>query len=311
MRRRPVVTLILAFCLSFAVAGLAPAQILIDNGVSGDGFWAALIADGGYSFSAVIDPLGPTLGPISVVYQLIPYVDPGIDGGGLPLVGSTIVTPAYVSATNQVTSEGSFAGPNGLIEWKAVSSIQAGSTRLNTAITFTSQSQLGAVRVIYYLDEDVLGNMDDELIVLGTPGAADFELLTLDVAQGVGVTQSAGYFTATNASYKGWAADKYSDLLALIGGTGAAFSVAGVVDTTSLPPTHDNRYSGRPAYGPADVTTAIAFDLAPAAYQASLNLALGGRAEEQLRTVPALGVAGLGVLLALLAAAGVVALRRA
>ena len=125
------------------------------------------------------------------------------------------------------------------------------------------------------------------------------------------MTQSAGYFTASNASYVGWAADRYSDLVSLILTIGANFSVAGVVDTTSLAPTHDNRYPGRPAYGPADVTSAIAFDLAPAATQASVDLALGGRAEEQLRAVPALGVADLGVLLALLAAAGVLALRRA
>ena len=124
------------------------------------------------------------------------------------------------------------------------------------------------------------------------------------------MTQSAGYLTATNASYVGWAADEYSDLYSLILTTGATFSVAGVVDTTSLPQPHDNRYPGRPAYGPADVTSAIAFDLAPAANQASLNLVLGGRAEEHLRTVPVLGVAGLGVLLALLAASGAVALRR-
>lgn len=130
--------------------------------------------------------------------------------------------------------------------------------------------------MIQYLDEDVLGFSDDILVQLGTLGGSDFQLLTIDDDTDVGVAQSATIVSATGMSYAGWAADEFFDLGSRITAGTQTYSVAGVVDETSLSPTADARFPGEDAWGPEDITTAIAFDLDPSATFASTILSLGG-----------------------------------
>jgi len=117
--------------------------------------------------------------------------------------------------------------------------------------------------------------------VLGTPGADDFQLLTVDDNNNVGVSHAATYNSAVGMSYTGWAADEFADLRSTITGGGASYSVPGVVDTASLPVIvgGDARYPGSPAYGPRDITSAIAFDFDPNVTYASVIFSLGGSPE--------------------------------
>lgn len=271
----------LVSAVALVLAVVQPAQaILVDNGIAGDGRWEVDVLNGGSSRVGNLDPTGP-IASTNIIFDYFHYVDPGADGGGILLQDSTITTPAFVSGPNQVTSAGSFAGSNGTINWTAVSSIAAGSPTYQTSLGFSSTSSFGMVRVIQYLDEDVLGVSDDRLIVLGTPGASDFQLLTIDDIDNVGVAHSATYLTATNMTYIGWAADRFSDLRDAIEGPGALYSIPGVVDITDLPPIigGDPRFPGRPAFGDNDITSAIAFDLNATASSASLIFALGGSPE--------------------------------
>lgn len=280
--------------------------VTLDNGLTGDGQWRVESGAGGDTFDGRLDPAG-SVGLTNLVFEFFTYVDPGIDGGAIPLSGTTVSSPASQTGPQEATSSGSFTGPNGQIDWTAVATVPSGEQVYEVDITFSSSSPFGEVRIINYFDQDVLGFSDDVLILLGTPGANDFQMLTLDDTDNVGVGHFAAYQTATNASYVGFAADEYSDLQDAITGGGTTYSVAGNIDTTSLPPYSDPRYPGNDAYGPADITGAYAFDLNPTATSAGVQFALGGSVSgeapggepgEQI-PIPTLALPGL-VLLALL-----------
>lgn len=253
--------------------------VFIDNGVMGDGRWQVDALAGGESRTGNLDPTGSPggiTGTTEIIFDYFHYVDVGANGGGVQLGNTTVTSGPTLTGPNQVTSTGSFAGANGTIEWTAVSSIAPGSTLYLTSLSFSSTMPLGTLRVIQYLDEDVVNVSDDHLVVIGTPGGADFQLLTIDDDLPIGVSHAAGYTTATNMTYIGWAADEFSDLRSAITGSGAAYSIPGVVDTTDLPPITDSRFPGNPAFGPEDITSAIAFDVDPNATFASVLFSLGG-----------------------------------
>jgi hypothetical protein len=262
-----------------ALAGPAHA-INISNGIVGDGRWQVDVLAGGESRTGLLDPTG-ALGSTDVLFDYFHYVDVGANGGGVRLSSTTVTSPAALTGPDEVSSAGNFAGANGTIDWTAQSSIAPGSPLYLTTLTFSSSAPFGSLRLIQYLDEDVLGVSDDHLIVLGTPGAADFQLLTVDNDNNVGVSHAATYLTATGMTYIGWAADEFADLRSAITGAGASYSIPGVVDTIDLPPIVDPRYPGSPAYGPRDITSAIAFDLDPNATFASVILSLGGSPQGQ------------------------------
>jgi hypothetical protein len=257
---------------------LAPAAIsapIIDNGIIGAGRWEVDVLAGGETRAGILTPVAPP-GATDVIFDYFHYVDVGANGGGVRLGNTTITMPPALTGPNQVTSAGTFAGQNGTISWVAVSSIAPGSPIYQTVLTFSSQNPFGSLRVIQYLDEDVLGISDDHLIVIGTPGTASFQLLTIDDNNNVGVSHAANYLSASNFTYIGWAADEFADLRNAITGAGASYSIPGVVDTSSLPPIVDPRFPGQPAFGPEDITSAIAFDINPNATSASVIFTLGG-----------------------------------
>ena len=264
-----------AAALALAAAAAPAEAVFIDNGVAGDGSWEVDVLDGGETRTAYLDPAG-SMGATGIVFDYFHYVDVGADGGAVRLGETNVTSAATLTAPNRVESAGDFAGENGTISWQATSWIDPGSQLYLTELVFSSELPFGTVRLIQYLDEDVLLVWDDVLVVLGTPGGADFQLLTIDDDNDVGVAHAAGYLSAVGMSYIGWAADRFSDLKSAITGAGASYSVPGVVDMGDLAPMTDPRFPGSPAYGPADVTSAIAFDLDPGARYASVLLSLGG-----------------------------------
>ncbi len=277
---------VLAIGLGF---GASSAQaILISNGIAGDGFWQVDAGNGGESRTGNLNPSGAQ-GTTDVIFDYFHYVDVGANGGGVRLDSTTISQAATLTNPNEVTSAGSFAGANGTINWRAVSTIAPGSPIYQTALTFSSNTAFGTVRVIQYLDEDVLGVSDDRLVVIGTPGQADFQLLTIDDNNDVGVSHGANYLTATGMTYAGWAARQFSSLRGAITGPGESYSIAGNV--TGIPAITDARFPGAQVFGTLDITSAIAFDFDPNATLASVNFTLGGLPSG--RPIPTCGEPGL------------------
>ncbi|HKL52815.1 MAG TPA: hypothetical protein VJ902_02570, partial [Wenzhouxiangellaceae bacterium] len=178
-------TLIIAFLLAAGVGGQAWAQtkgssdsvrgsgVIINNGVTGDGAWEVAVEAGGDTGFGELDPVG--FGPEDLIFEFITYVDDGDDGAFEELSSTTITSPPALTGTGEVTSSGSFAGPNGTINWTAVATIPQGETVYEVVITFSATSPFGDVQVINYFDQDVFGAGDDVLILLGTPGNADFQ----------------------------------------------------------------------------------------------------------------------------------------
>jgi hypothetical protein len=266
---------LMAIAMTVLVASLASSafgQVVLDNGLpsSTPGFWQAYIQNGGYCRTGNLTATGST-SPENVIYDYFSYVD--YNGVGINLADTSIDTPVTLTDPTHAMSAGHFTGSNGVINWTSISTIAPNSPILQTNVSFSSQDPLGNLSFIQYLDEDVRGARNDNLIVIGTPGASDFQLLTVASNAMVGVAQSAIY-TPNNMTYIGWAGDWYPTLKSEIGDGSAAYSIAGV--TGALNSMTDVRFPGLPAYGTGDITTALAFNASPTATQASVVLGLGG-----------------------------------
>jgi hypothetical protein len=209
------------------------------------------------------------------IFDFLNYVDLGIDGGAVDLSTTTITQLPTLIAPDVVQSAGNFPGPNGLIFWVAETRIANGSLVVSNTITLSSIAPLGNLRYINYLDEDVFGINDDLLYQVGTPGSPDFRLYTLDSSERVGFSQGGIYEAGpglVNATYDGWAADRFSDLRTAITGAGTSYSLPGNIDTTDLPPSIDGKLG--PIHGLADVTTAMAWTVNPSATTATITTLL-------------------------------------
>ena len=179
------------------------------------------------------------------------------------LSATTITQPATLVADDVVESQGTFAGPNGLVSWTATSLFENGVSRLVTVLDFDSgQTTLGDIQVVSYLDEDVSGVSDDILVTTGIPGAEGFRAFTLDGPTRIGFSQGGNYIedgiNLVNATYTGWAADVYPELEASIAAGNQTYSIAGEIDLDDLPSSADPVFGTQ--YGPNDVTTAFAWN---------------------------------------------------
>jgi len=208
----------------------------------------------------------------SFIFDFTNYVDVGRDGNAVELGLTTVANPPALTAPDEVTSDGNFAGANGQIDWVVRSYFLNGVATLFNEVTFTSQQAFGDVQFINYLDEDVLGISDDLLYPFGTPGQPDFEAYTLDNAERIGFSQGGFYLPGpelANATYDGWAADEYWELQLAIEGSGTTYTIPGNIDTASLTPFMDPTLGQ--AYGLENVTTAFAWTLDPTATTATVT----------------------------------------
>ncbi len=245
---------------------------LIDNDVAQTipGFFSALIGDGNDVLQSAVTGLDinqQLLVAQNYIFEYTTYVVVGTTA--TELSASTITQPAALIADDRVESRGTFAGPNGLVNWVATSYFQDGVATLFTALDLSTSdgSALGDIQVISYLDEDVDLISDDILYTVGTPGQADFRAFTIDGASRVGFAQGGFYsndgVNQTSAVFDGWAADQYFDLEQAIQAGTATFSVLGNIDLIDLPVGIQPGLGT--TYGPNDVTTAFAWSTNPTA----------------------------------------------
>ncbi|QDU25765.1 hypothetical protein ETAA8_08360 [Anatilimnocola aggregata] len=257
--------------------------VRIDNdvatSVNGHFSWTVGVA-GGYGNASTATAQGLTAQFIAqdFIFAHFPVVYAGTQVINLRLATAASTTntltmaPMLVSP-DVVVSEGQFTR-TGLpaVRWRATSSFANGSTRLVTSFDFSTATgaPLGDIRLMSYLDQDVQGANDDLLYIDGSPGAADFRLVTLDNNERIGFSQGGIYTTGAglqNASYVGFAADKWSDLQTrMLAGTLNNFAItpSGTnIDLVDLPLIPDATLGN--VYGLGDITTALAWDLDPLA----------------------------------------------
>ncbi len=252
-------------------------------------------AGGGSSFaqgSSGVTAQGRTqqLVNANLIFSYENYIDVGRDGGAFTLASTTITLPPTLVSPDLVASEGNFVGNNGAtVNWRVESRFDNGVATLFNRLSFTSDTALGNIRFINYLDEDVLGASDDLLFTRGTPGQADFRIFTVDGGERIGFSQGGAYLPGSdlvNATYVGWAADDFPLLDAIIQGAGTQYTLAGNIVAANLPAINDPTLGA--VFGPNDVTTALAWDLNPNATSSLVTTFL----ELQPTEVRATSVAG-------------------
>jgi hypothetical protein len=257
---------------------------LIDNDVNPftPGAFGFRAGAGGQSGYATIDGAGGGITAAGnaqpfvntdVIFEFLNYVDIGANGAALNLANTTITTPPTLVAPDLVISAGTFTGSNGnAIRWTVESRMDNGISIVYNTLILESDSGLGDLTFINYLDEDILGASDDLMYITGTPGADDYRVYTLDGPERIGFNQG-GFFNAgdnlQNATYLGWAADEFSDLRTAITGTGTTYTLAGNIDTTDLTPFNDPTLGT--VFGLADITTAFAWRVDPTARSARMT----------------------------------------
>jgi hypothetical protein len=246
---------------------------LIDNDVAVNipGHFSFRVDAGGESgFGGGITAQGRTqfFQNLDVIFDYINFIDVGGNGNAFNLGNTTITMPPTLVAPDYVISRGTFTGNNGaLVSWQADTYMLNGIAKVFNKVQLSSSEPLGPIQVISYLDEDVMGISDDILWVTGTPGEEDFRAYTLDGPERIGFAQGGVYSTTPgeleNANYLGWAADRFASLLTAIQGNGTTYTPQGNINLANLPPVMDPSLGL--IYGPADVTTAFAWEVAPGA----------------------------------------------
>lgn len=253
-----------------AIQALDSSTQELDNGIPEGtiGRWSVIVQTGGESRSAQITAHRQTSNDTfteNVLYDYFTYIDTEINGGGIQLSSANASLPVRDPGNpNVVTSSGFFVGQNGnTIDWTVSSSIAEGKQTMTNRYAFTSRDggQIGKLRLLQYLDEDVESFSDDVFLTKGASATSNLELLTLDDREVYGIGQS-GLFRGepnglTNAVFAGWAADIYNNMKQRITGAGQSVSWEGII--ANLPDyTHPTLGAVR---GPRDIVSVLAWDI--------------------------------------------------
>lgn len=247
--------------------------ILINNDVDPNtpGFFSFVPTAGGNAnvgagAGATARGLTQTYINANFISQYLNLIDIGSDGGAIDLSTTTITRQPTLVSPDFVVSEGTFVGNNNAtVRWRVESRFDNGVSKLFNTLILNSDEALGNVRFINYLDEDIAPGVSDELLyVTGTPGQSDFRAQIVDDGQRFGFAHGGVYETGVdlqNATYSGWASDRFRNLLNNIQGTGTNYSVNGTINTTTLTPFADPSLGQ--VYGLSDITTAFAWNVDP------------------------------------------------
>ncbi|MGQ0593376.1 MAG: PKD domain-containing protein [Gammaproteobacteria bacterium] len=299
-------------CILALLLFLSPAvqAIVIDNGIPAgtEGHFSVDVLAGGDTENATITARRSDTGALTttdVVFQYTSFVDPGQDGGGIPLSASQILQEPTPNPNdpNTVTSSGIFSGQSGQVFWEATSSIRPGSQVMTTRYLFSAlgDDPIGSLRVLQYLDEDVNPVEDDEpgfrdnvFLPLGSADFGDLSLYTFGNPEVIGVRQAGS--ESVESFFAGWATAPFPDILGQIQGSGQPIAREGVIN---LPPINHPRLG--PSFGPADITSVLAWDINPNTFFAEVITVLGGEDAAPVPPVasfvatPASGIAPLAV----------------
>ena len=212
----------------------------------------------------------------SVVRNYYSFIDRGNIGLGERLLGPPSV-PDPISP-NSVTNNGFFKGANqNRIFWNTFSSIAPGAQVMTTRYTFETAdgSPLGALRFLQHLDGVVLEGSDDVFFHKGSAVGGDLKLFTFDNTDVYGLSHSGALLRGNdlqNASFAGWAADHFDNIISSIGSTaGQPVSPDGMIANLS---SFQHPQLG-PVFGPADNVSVLAWDVDPTATSAVITTSLG------------------------------------
>ena len=138
---------------------------------------------------------------------------------------------------------------------------------------------LGPLRFLQHLDAVVPfpeGASDDVFFRTGSAVGGDLKLFTFDNTDVYGLSQSGALLPGNdlqNASFAGWAADRFDNITSSIGSTaGQPVSPDGIIANLS---SLQHPQLGPPVFGPGDIVSVLAWDVTPSATSAVITTSLG------------------------------------
>jgi hypothetical protein len=186
-----------------------------------------------------------------------------VNGVATRLSASAITQPATLVGDDVVESRGSFAGPNGLVNWVAQTEFRNGIAVMFSSLELQAEENttLGDIRIVNFFHPEVGLPGNENVYSIGTPGNRDFRAVTYQVDQRFGFGHG-GYYNndgvnQVNASYLGWAADVFGALEAAVANNTQVYTPAGTVNQANLPQIFDPRLGN--VFGTGDVNTAFAW----------------------------------------------------
>ncbi|MGH8594182.1 MAG: hypothetical protein ACREV3_10085 [Gammaproteobacteria bacterium] len=205
----------------------------------------------------------------SIVRNYYSFIDRGNIGLGERLLGPPSV-PDPINP-NSVTNNGFFKGANqNRIFWSTVSSIAPGAQVMTTTYTFIAETGvLGPLRFLQHLDGVVLEGSDDVFFHRGSAVGGDLKLFTFDNTDVYGISHSGAVLQ--NASFAGWAADHFDNIVSSISTGGQPVSPDGIIANLS---SFQHPQLG-PVFGPADNVSVLAWDVDANATRADIITSLG------------------------------------
>ena len=258
--------------------------IEISNGIPAGtvGHYRVDVEDAGASRRAIVTAARFASDDIvteNVVRNYYSFFDQGDIGFGDRLrspPGSIRVDPID---PNRVTSNGILFGVSGnVISWTAVSSIAPGAQVMTTTYTFIAETgALGPLRILQHLDAVVPvpgGASDDVFFHTGSAVGGNLKLSTFDNTDIYGISHSGALLPGNdlqNASFAGWAADRFDNIISSILTAGQPVSPDGIIANLS---SFQHPQLG-PVFGPADIVSVLAWDVAPNATSAVITTSLG------------------------------------
>jgi hypothetical protein len=256
----------------------------ISNGIPEGtaGHFRVDVADGGSSRRVVVTAARFASDDIvtrNIVNNYYSFFDKGPSGGGGRL-HTPPPFPVDPINPNRVTTNGSLEGVNGtVISWTADSSIAPGAQVMKTTYTFTAEPGrvLGPLRLLQHLDANVPvleGASDDVFFRKGSAAGGDLRLFTFDNADIYGISHSGALVPGNdlqNASFAGWAADHFDNIISSITTAGQPVSPDGIIANLS---SFQHPQLG-PVFGPADIVSVLAWDVVPNATSAVITTFLG------------------------------------
>jgi hypothetical protein len=252
----------------------------ISNGIPAGtvGHFRVNVDDAGTTRSVIVTAARFPSGGIvtrSVVRNYYGFVDPGNNGLGSRFRGPPPVSVDPINP-NRVTNNGLFIGANqNRILWTTVSSIAPGAQVMTTTYTFTAETGvLGPLRFLQHLDGVVLEGSDDVFFHRGSAVGGDLRLFTFDNADVYGISHSGALLPGNdlqNASFAGWAADHFDNIISSISTAGQPVSPDGIIANLS---SFQHPQLG-PVFGPADNVSVLAWDVTPNATSAVITTSLG------------------------------------
>lgn len=142
----------------------------------------------------------------------------------------TIESGPSLESEDVAISRGEFNGPNGVVTWAVTSRLADGASVLESEMTFESESPLGEIDVLSFLDDRIDEN--SEQLFLTAAGADGVAAVRVDADQRIGFVHDVSVLEGANRT--GWVAGDAQTLLASIEDTTAFDAETGVAGGTSV-----------------------------------------------------------------------------